>query len=64
MAALILPPRHSHVPEIGLDNNFLFEGFVFVFGSMVLLLQYINLYKTVWWLPQSHSNYALVSLMG
>ena len=36
-----------------------FEAFVFVFSTMALGLQYINLYKTVWWLPQSHSTYAL-----
>ena len=37
----------------------MFEAFVFVFSIVTLGLQYINLYKTVWWLPNSHSNYAL-----
>ena len=59
-ATLTVMPRHVHLPDIGLDNNVLFEGLVFLYSAMVLGLQYINLYKTVWWLPHSNSNYALV----
>jgi hypothetical protein len=55
-------PKHAHLPDIGLDNNVLFEAMVFIFSAMVLGLQYINLYKTVWWLPHSSANYALVCL--
>jgi len=53
-------PRHAHLPDIGVDNNVLFEALVFIYSAMVLGLQYINLYKTVWWLPHSSANYALV----
>lgn len=57
-----MQPRHAHIPDIGLDNNLLFELVAFVHSVMVLCLQYINLYKTVWWLPHSNANYALVSI--
>jgi len=53
-------PRHVHLPDIPLDNNVLFELLVFVYSSMVLGLQYVNLYKTVWWLPHSSAHYGLV----
>ena len=58
--AEIRQPRHAHIPDMGLDRNMLFELFVFCFSVMCLGLQYINLYKTVWWLPHSHARYALV----
>ena len=59
---LCLQPKHAHIPDIALDSNLLFEAMVFVFCLMALGMQYINLYKTVWWLPHSNANYALVSL--
>lgn len=60
-ASLILPPKHVHLPHIALDSNLVFELMSFMYAIMSLCLQYINLYKTVWWLPHSHANYALVS---
>ena len=57
---VIRQPRHAHIPDIGLDHNVMFELLVFGFSIMSLCLQYINLYKTVWWLPHSHATYALV----
>jgi len=59
-AAGIISPRHVHLPEIPLDNNVLFELLVFVYSAVVLGLQYVNLYKTVWWLPHSSARYGLV----
>lgn len=59
-AAGVYTPRHAHLPDISLDNNVLFEALVFIYSAMVLGLQYVNLYKTVWWLPHSSANYALV----
>jgi len=56
----IMAPRHVHLPDIPLDNNVLFELLVFIYSAMVLGLQYVNLYKTVWWLPHSSAHYGLV----
>jgi len=56
----LLPlPRHAHIPDIPQESNLLYEAVVFLFALISLGLQYINLYKTVWWLPHSHINYAL-----
>ena len=60
LPAVCLQPKHAHIPDIALDSNLLFEAMVFVFCVMALGMQYINLYKTVWWLPHSNANYALV----
>ncbi len=62
LANLVLPPKHAHIAEMQADGNLMFEAMVFVFAVVALGLQYINLYKTVWWLPHSHSRFALVSI--
>lgn len=51
--------RHSHIPETGNTSNLFFEFFVFMNCCFFLSLQYINMYKTVWWLPQSNASYAV-----
>ena len=56
----IVSPRHVHLPDIPVDNNVLFELLVFIYSALVLGLQYVNLYKTVWWLPHSSAHYGLV----
>jgi len=59
-ASVIVSPRHVHLPDIPLDNSVFFELLVFFYSAMVLGLQYVNLYKTVWWLPHSSASYAVV----
>ncbi|ESO94823.1 hypothetical protein LOTGIDRAFT_117951 [Lottia gigantea] len=56
---MVVLPKHAQLPEIPGDGNLYFESMLYIFGIIVMFLQYINLYKTVWWLPHSHSNYAL-----
>jgi len=56
----VVAPRHVQLPDIPVDNNVLFELLVFIYSTLVLGLQYINLYKTVWWLPHSSAHYGLV----
>ena len=59
-SSMLVLPRHAHVPDIPMDCNVIFEALMFVFSLISLGLQYINLYRTVWWLPHSHAKYALV----
>jgi len=56
----VAAPRHVQLPDIPVDNNVLFELLLFIYSAVVLGLQYINLYKTVWWLPHSSAHYGLV----
>lgn len=59
LATMAVLPKHCHIPFIPYDSNISFEIMYYIFGLIVMCLQYINLYKTVWWLPHSHANYAL-----
>ncbi|XP_013415459.1 transmembrane protein 39A [Lingula anatina] len=51
--------KHVHIPDIPSDSNLLFELILFVYCVVAMCMQYINLYKTVWWLPHSHATYAV-----
>ena len=61
LASMVVLPKHAVLPEIPVDGNLHFEVILYLLGLVVMGLQYVNLYKTVWWLPHSHANYALVS---
>ncbi|XP_015219648.1 transmembrane protein 39A isoform X2 [Lepisosteus oculatus] len=56
ITALITPEpvRHSRIPELPLDGSLLFEFLLFTYLLVALFVQYINIYKTVWWYPYSH----------
>ncbi|VDP03488.1 unnamed protein product [Soboliphyme baturini] len=41
------------------QGELFFECTLFLYSVLVLFLQYLNLYKTMWWLPNSHTHYAL-----
>lgn len=63
LAQMAVLPKHCHLPEIPSDPNMSFEAMLYFFGVIAMGLQYINLYRTVWWLPHSHANYALVIII-
>ncbi|XP_063812825.1 transmembrane protein 39A isoform X2 [Pseudophryne corroboree] len=56
ITALITPEpvRHSCIPELPLDGSLLFEFLFFIYLLVSLFIQYINIYKTVWWYPYNH----------
>lgn len=66
ITALITPEpvRHCRIPELPVDGNLLFEFLFFIYLLVALFIQYINIYKTVWWYPYNHpaSCTSLVSL--
>jgi len=47
------------IPMISHDGPIVFEAFIFIYCMMALLLQYLHLYKSVWWLPHSYNSYAM-----
>lgn len=57
----ILQPKHIPFPYIPQDSELLFEIMNFVFTLVATGLQFLNLYRTAWWLPQSYNNQAMVS---
>lgn len=58
------PVRHCQIPDLPVDGSLFFEFLFFIYLLIVLFIQYINIYKTVWWYPYNHpaSCTSLVSL--
>ncbi|XP_058411825.1 transmembrane protein 39A isoform X2 [Diceros bicornis minor] len=48
------PVRHCQIPDLPVDGNLLFEFLFFIYLLVALFIQYINIYKTVWWYPYNH----------
>jgi len=52
---------HKPWPDLQLNQSKLFfECTLFLYSVLALFLQYLNLYKTLWWLPKSYWHYSLV----
>ena len=52
-------PQAVPIPDIPHDSSFTFEVIVFFYTAASLGLQYLNLYRTVWWLPHSYTSQAV-----
>jgi len=52
-------PQAVPIPDIPHDSAFTFEVIMFVYAVAALGLQYLNLYRSVWWLPHSYSSQTL-----
>jgi len=52
-------PQAVPIPDIPHDSSLTFEIIMFVYVTAALGLQYLNLYRSVWWLPHSYSNQAM-----
>ncbi|XP_054753657.2 transmembrane protein 39A-like [Lytechinus pictus] len=55
----ITPIRHPDIPNLPTEGSLLFETHTVIYLLTALFLQYINIYKTVWWLPLAPSNTAM-----
>lgn len=52
---------HPLWPELPQNQSELFfECTLFLYSVLALFLQYLNLYKTLWWLPKSHWHTSMV----
>ncbi|KAK9511404.1 hypothetical protein O3M35_000065 [Rhynocoris fuscipes] len=52
-------PKHMPVPALAHDSNVTFEVLMFMFTATATFLQFLHLYRTVWWLPKSYTRYAM-----
>ncbi|XP_054165554.1 transmembrane protein 39A-B-like [Oppia nitens] len=55
----LMSPKHINLPKLSPENELLFEAQTVVVFIISMATQYLNLYRTVWWLPQSHTNIAM-----
>ncbi|CAG2067010.1 unnamed protein product, partial [Timema podura] len=55
----IISPKHIPIPSVPHDGSVMFEVVMFLFTATASFLQFLHLYRTVWWLPQSYTKYAM-----
>lgn len=58
------PPKHIPFPDVPQNSELLNELVMFVYTSLAASMQFLHLYRTVWWLPESHSSHALVTTLA
>nr|XP_018908197.1 PREDICTED: transmembrane protein 39A-A-like [Bemisia tabaci] len=57
-------PKHIRLPKIVEDSALMFEIVMFVFTYAATFFQFLNLYRSVWWLPHSHTSYTMVRTLN
>ncbi|XP_015604761.1 transmembrane protein 39A isoform X2 [Cephus cinctus] len=54
-----LAPKHVPIPSVPVDSQLMFEALSLAVSAIAASLQLLNLYRTVWWLPQSYNEYTM-----
>jgi len=54
--------KHISISYAASDPTLVYESIVLFFSLSAFFLQLLHLYRTVWWLPQSYTQYAVVNL--
>jgi len=55
----LLPTQPVPLPHIPHDSQPVFEVLVFVYTVVAMCLQYVHLYRSVWWLQHSYNHTAI-----
>lgn len=53
-------PKHIPFPDVPSSSEILNEFFIFMFSLISAGAQFMHLYRTVWWLPDSYTNHTIV----
>ena len=54
--------RHMPLPDIPRLSVLSFEALMCLFSIICLAAHYLNIYRTVFWQPHSHTRYAMVGM--
>ncbi|XP_011879274.1 PREDICTED: transmembrane protein 39A isoform X2 [Vollenhovia emeryi] len=54
-----LAPKHIPIPAVPVDGQLSFEALSLLVSIIAACLQLLNLYRTVWWLPNSYNGYSM-----
>lgn len=53
-------PKHLRFPDVSFHSEVLNELVMFAFAVIATAMQFLHLYRTVWWLPESHTSQTMV----
>lgn len=54
-------PKHLPYPNTPVDSDLFFEILMFIFTTVAAGLQFLQIYRSVWWLPHAYTHHAVVS---
>lgn len=52
-------PKHIPMPPVNHDGELLYECIMFAYTVVSCAMQFLHLYRSVWWLPTSYSQHAM-----
>lgn len=51
-----LQPKHIRFPDVPYNSQLVNELMIFLYTMIATAMQFLHLYRTVWWLPDSNTN--------
>lgn len=54
------PLQHIRFPDVPYSSELVNEFMIFLYTMIATAMQFLHLYRTVWWLPESNTNQAMV----
>lgn len=55
-----IQPKHIRFPDVPYSSELVNELMIFAYTLIATAMQFLHLYRTVWWLPESNTNQAMV----
>lgn len=56
-----LQPKHIRFPDVPYSSEIVNELMIFVYTMIATAMQFLHLYRTVWWLPESNTSQTMVN---
>lgn len=53
-------PKHLRFPDVPYNSELLNEFIIFAYTAVAAAMQFLHLYRTVWWLPDSNTSQTMV----
>ena len=53
-------PKHFPFPNTPTDSDVMFDFLMALFGTCGAGFQFLHLYRSIWWLPQSYTKSTMV----
>lgn len=59
-----IQPKHIRFPDVPYNSELVNELMIFAYTLIATAMQFLHLYRSVWWLPESNTNQAMVNKSG
>lgn len=62
--AFVPQPKHIRFPDVPYQSELLNELMIFSYTFLAAAMQFLHLYRTVWWLPESNTDQTMVRILA